>query len=115
VPLTATTPRRRRRRSYGWRRCATCGELFQARTPNARFCPPTAEQAARQKTPRSSCAKRRQNADYRGTDVIVGKPGQPFDCALCGKRCVPGVNVPPHASRFCCRAHKAAFHRQVAA
>lgn len=29
------------------------------------------------------------------------KPADPYDCGHCGKRCVPGENVVPHASKFC--------------
>jgi hypothetical protein len=36
-----------------------------------------------------------------------------FDCAHCGKRCEPGVNVPPNATRFCSKAHKRAYHHAI--
>jgi hypothetical protein len=66
---------------------------------------------------RSWCAKAYDNASRRGTlDELLervrlnGGRLEAYDCAQCGRRCEPGVNVAPNASRFCCQAHKRAFH-----
>ena len=110
---------RRRRRKYGFRVCVTCGGRFEALTANARFCRPTDDDRKRalNSQPRSWCAKAYSNAVQRGAvDQLLARVSEhggrleEFDCAWCSKRCVPGVDVPPHASRFCSKAHKRAFH-----
>jgi hypothetical protein len=95
---------------------------FRATQHNQRFCPPTDEDRAKALAPntqvRSWCAKAYENASRRGTlekllERVRATGGRllAFNCALCGKRCEPGIEVPPHATRFCSRAHKAAWHR----
>lgn len=55
------------------------------------------------------CGRRVANAKQRGT--VPRPPVGPFDCATCGKRCVPGQNVAPHAAKFCGDPHcKRAWH-----
>jgi hypothetical protein len=44
--------------------------------------------------------------------MIVGRVGEPFDCAGCGKPCKPGENVAPHATRFCSKRYKRSWHRE---
>jgi hypothetical protein len=101
------------RRSYGTRTCPACGEPFRATHPNQVYCPPTDEDRERWKgQARSRCANKAANAAYRGTELVVAKVGQPFDCAGCGKSCVPGENVAPHATKFCGRRCKAAWHKE---
>lgn len=68
------------------RTCPVDGVEFMAAN-NKRFCS-------------KRCGKRFENSKRNGADPTAPLPG-PFNCAQCGKRCVPGENVPPHASRFC--------------
>ena len=56
------------------------------------------------------CKKALENAKYRST--TAPDPFDSFDCEWCGTRCVRGVDVVAHASRFCCVVHKKAWHRQ---
>jgi hypothetical protein len=111
----------RPRRSYGKRTCPTCGNEFEATHHNQRFCPPTPQDRAKTLGPRTQvrswCAKAFENAMRRGTleqllDRARANGGrlQQFNCALCGKRCEPGIDVSPHASTFCSVAHKKRFH-----
>jgi 5-methylcytosine-specific restriction endonuclease McrA len=83
------------------RKCATCGTEFSA-SNNKRFC------SAR-------CGKAYWNAKKRGSpDKLLAEPWtppQPFDCEQCGERCVPGENVAQHASKFCGKECKSAWHR----
>jgi 5-methylcytosine-specific restriction endonuclease McrA len=99
--------------------CAVCGREFEPRATNQRCCPPTdAERdharsiGARQA--RSRCAKAYSNARQRGTlDALHARgtrPAQPFDCAQCGRPCVPGSNVASHATRFCGAGCKSTWH-----
>jgi hypothetical protein len=101
------------RRTYGLRTCPVCGREFTATHHNQRFCPPTDLDRARARNsqPRSRCAKRADNGKQGGWDPASRPLLEPFDCAQCGKRCVPGQNVPANATRFCSRAHKRDFHR----
>jgi hypothetical protein len=101
-----------RRRTYGVRTCPVCGASFVANHHNQTYCPPTDLDRARAKNsqPRSRCAKRADNAKQRGWDPASRPLLEPFDCGWCGKRCVPGENVPANATRFCSQAHKRAFH-----
>jgi hypothetical protein len=101
--------------------CPVCGRSFLPTTHSQVYCPPTDEDRARagDGQPRSWCAKAFSNAVQRGTvDQLLARARErggrleEFECAECGKRCVPGENVSPHASRFCCAAHKKRWHRE---
>jgi endogenous inhibitor of DNA gyrase (YacG/DUF329 family) len=82
------------------RTCPTCGKEFEPQTSNQVYCPPSKRDGKGQA--RSRCARRAMNARQRGTDLDSLPPMvKQFDCAHCGKLCIPGDNVPPHASRFC--------------
>ena len=98
------------------RTCAACGEQFtptRSTHPKQRACPPTDEDRALAKgQPRSKCARKLMNAAQRGRPVVIGKVGQPFDCEQCGKPCMPGSNVSPHATRFCRQLCKRAWHAE---
>jgi hypothetical protein len=89
----------RRRKPRETRVCPVCGAEFVARTWNHTYCTGF----------RGRCYRRAMNARYRGRQLIEGKVGEPFDCAQCGERCVPGENVAPHASKFCGRHCKRAW------
>jgi hypothetical protein len=113
---------RRRRRFYGRRVCPVCGREFTATTSNQRFCPPTdADRAKGNLQTRSWCAKAHDNALHRGRleqllarVEVRGAGRHPFNCVYCDKRCVPGEDgVAPHATKFCCRRHKAKWHREA--
>jgi hypothetical protein len=103
--------------------CTVCGNEFESTNPLATFCPPTDDDRARAKNTqaRSWCAKAYDNAQQRGTlDQLLirvrerGPGRQVFDCAHCGRHCAPGKDgIDPRATRFCCRQHKAAFHREI--
>lgn len=56
------------------------------------------------------CSKSIENAKHRGT--TAPPPLAEFDCDWCGKHCIRGVNVVAHASRFCSKGHKAAWHKK---
>jgi 5-methylcytosine-specific restriction endonuclease McrA len=75
------------------RTCDRCGR------PNGRPLAPICKR----------CAKSIENAKRRGT--VAPPPFEEFDCAWCAKRCVRGVDVPPHASKFCGRSCKARWHK----
>jgi hypothetical protein len=96
------------------RTCPVCGDTFTPAVHNQVFCPPTDEDRRRVQDgqPRSRCARRAANAKQRDAD-LTARLLEPFDCAHCGKRCVPGENVAPHATRFCSKAHKRAFHHAL--
>jgi hypothetical protein len=104
--------KRRRRRTYGVRICPVDGRSFVATSSNQVYCPPTDRDRKRapNSQPRSRCAKRADNAKQRGWDPASRPLLEPYDCAQCGKRCVPGENVPANATKFCCQAHKRAWH-----
>lgn len=80
-----------RRKVQSKRVCPVDGVVFEA-AGNKRFCS-------------DQCGKAYENAKARGTlDQLLarGRVGAPpYDCAQCGKHCIPGQNVPPQASRFC--------------
>ena len=91
------------------RTCPVCRENFTATKNNQRFCPPAPGKA------KSKCKTAYTNAKSRGT---LGKllaepwtPPTPFECAHCGKRCVPGENVAQHAAKFCGKDCKRQWHR----
>jgi hypothetical protein len=75
---------------------------------------PTRDRAKGNLQTRSWCAKAYENALHRGRlqqllarVEVRGAGRHPFDCAQCGRHCVPGENgVAPHATNFCCRRHK---------
>lgn len=75
--------------------CPVCGKSFRPRSPAAVYCPP---QPGKQ---RSRCAKRAENAKRGGWDPASRPMPAPFDCEQCYRRCVPGENVAPQATRFC--------------
>jgi hypothetical protein len=84
----------------GPRVCPICDTTFHPSTNNnVRFC------GAR-------CGKRAENAKQRGQDPRALALPAPYDCARCGKRCVPGENVVAHASRFCSPDCKKRQHTQ---
>lgn len=91
------------------RTCPVCRENFTATKNNQRFCPPAPGKA------KSKCKTAYTNAKSRGTiDKLLAEPWTPptpFDCAHCGKRCIPGENVAQHASKFCGKECKSAWHR----
>ena len=100
--------------------CPVCGAEFVPTTNGQRYCPPRDQDRERQKQPRSRCARRAINhaqrtREGRKTIPLAAPLPQPFDCAQCGKRCTPGGNVPPHATRFCGRRCKKAWHRSQSA
>jgi hypothetical protein len=103
---------RRRKPPSPARTCPVCGRTFKPTHHGQVYCPPTDLDRARANNsqPRSRCAKRADNAKQRGWDPSSRPLLEPFDCAWCGKRCVPGQNVAAHATRFCSKAHKRAFH-----
>lgn len=90
--------------------CPVCRTEFIPTHHNQRFCPPSPGKG------KSKCAKAYENAKRRGTlDALLkrdGKPGEPFDCQWCGKPCIPGSDVPSHATRFCSADHKKAWHKE---
>jgi len=99
----------------GTRHCPVCGRAFKPTTANARYCPPT--EADRERQARSRCARRALNHAHRSREGIATIPlaaplPEPFKCAECAKACVPGQNVAPHATKFCCPSHKAAWHKR---
>ena len=83
------------------RTCPVCREQFTPRSGNQRFCC-------------KQHSKAYQNAKKRGTlDALLtrGEVGAAFDCAQCGRTCVPGENgVAHHARRFCGYDCKAEWH-----
>lgn len=83
------------------RECPVCRASFEA-TGNKRFC-------------QRRCRSAYENAKERGTlDKLLAKPWTPptpFDCAHCGKRCIPGENVARHAAKFCGKDCKKRWHR----
>jgi hypothetical protein len=107
----------RRRKPPGRERaCPVCGRSFKPAVAGQVYCPPTDRDRERAKNsqPRSRCAKRADNAKQRGWDDPASRPLlEPFECAWCGKRCVPGGNVPANATRFCSQGHKRAFHHAL--
>lgn len=52
--------------------------------------------------------KRAENAKYRGSELTPRV--EQFDCASCGKSCVPGDDVAPHARKFCSVLCKRRWH-----
>jgi hypothetical protein len=56
------------------------------------------------------CKKRAENARYRGTELRALL--REFDCQQCGTHCIRGVNVAPHASKFCGYQCKAVWHHR---
>lgn len=96
------------------RTCPVCRRTISSPKSNQRFCSPTDEQRARGQI-HSKCAKAYMNAKKRGSlDKLLAEPWtppQPFDCEQCGKHCVPGENVAQHASKFCGKECKSAWHR----
>ena len=96
------------------RTCPVCRENFTATNRNQRFCPPDPGRA------KSKCKTAYTNAKSRGSlGKLLAKPWTPptpFDCAHCGKRCIPGENVARHAAKFCGpRCKKAAWRDDQAA
>ena len=93
------------------RTCPVCRENFTATKNNQRFCPPAPGKA------KSKCKTAYTNAKSRGSlGKLLAKPWTPptpFDCAHCGKRCVPGENVARHAAKFCGKECKSAWHRSA--
>lgn len=84
------------------RTCPVCREQFTPRSGNQRFCC-------------KQHSKAYQNAKKRGTLERLlnrGSVGQPFDCARCGRACVPGEDgIAPHARKFCGYDCKHAWHK----
>ncbi len=104
------------------RDCVVCGSSFIPLAANQKCCPPSAaeREAARARgaiQARSSCARAYTNALHRGTldDLLARnrRPGDPFDCATCGRACVPGENVAAHATKFCDRACLKVWHKPL--
>lgn len=98
--------------------CPVCGSTFTPRAANQRYCPPTDDDRARLKGQAvSRCAKRAVNHAARTRQGKTTKPlasplGQTFDCAQCGKRCVPRQDgVAYQATRFCGYDCKMEWHR----
>lgn len=56
-----------------------------------------------------TCSKRAENARRRGT--TPRPPIASFNCKRCGNTCVPGKGVPAHASHFCSKPCRKAWHR----
>jgi hypothetical protein len=99
--------------TFGRRECPICGCEFEALTSNAVYCPPSEAQRQRQANPRSRCARRALNAKQRGQELTAPLPA-PFVCVRCGRHCVPGRDgVDEKATKFCCRQHKAKWHREA--
>lgn len=76
--------------------CDVCASAFNLPgVANGKFCS-------------SRCEKAHDNAKrYGGT----ARPRiEAYDCATCGKRCVPGENVGPAGSKFCSRQCKRQWH-----
>lgn len=90
----------------GCRTCPVCQSEFTPTQVNQRFCPPPKGKA------KSRCARRWDNHMHRHGVPPDGPVIQPFDCAWCGKHCVPGENVVAHASRFCSKEHKTRWHHK---
>lgn len=94
--------------------CPVCGASFTPTYPNQVCCPPTDEDRKRPGQARSRCVVAYKNARQRGTlDQLLARavrPAQPFDCAHCGEHCIPGENVASHATKFCGKGCKAAWH-----
>lgn len=85
------------------RTCPVCREPFTLKAPNQRFC-------SRQHS------KAYQNATKRGSlDALLARGGvaSPFDCAQCGRACVPGEDgVASHARKFCKQGCKIGWHKK---
>jgi hypothetical protein len=84
--------------------CIVCDKPFQPRSHNQECCSPAPGKR------RSKCSARLNNHRTRGTELRAALPS-PFECEHCGDRCIPGENVAPHASRFCGKDCKVAWHR----
>lgn len=99
------------------RTCPTCGTSFTPTIHNQRFCPPTPDNRARQKgQARSRCARAWDNAKQKNKLkqlIERGRVGSlPYNCAECNTYCEPGINVAPHASRFCGEQCKRRYHKR---
>jgi 5-methylcytosine-specific restriction endonuclease McrA len=78
-------------------KCEFCGTLFTTRFKRQRFCA-------------AKCQRADENVRHGFSD-----PRVPFDCACCGKGCVPGKNgVHSQARRFCSPGCKRAWHNAAA-
>jgi 5-methylcytosine-specific restriction endonuclease McrA len=84
------------------RACPVCGDTFTSPRASQRYC------GRRCKKRATNHAQRvREGRDTKPLDApIMGA----FDCEQCGRRCVPGEDVAPHASRFCGQRCKAQWH-----
>lgn len=80
--------------------CVVCGSEFMSRHWRGGVYTQTCSR---------NCSKRRVNAKRYGT--VPKPPVVSFDCAQCGLTCVPGVDVAPHASKFCSQTCKSRWHR----
>jgi hypothetical protein len=87
-----------RRKPRRKRDCPVCGQTFETAIPHKLYCS-------------RRCKKRRENVANRGGELNAPLP-EPFKCANCEKRCIPGENVAAHATKFCGRKCKSDWHHE---
>jgi 5-methylcytosine-specific restriction endonuclease McrA len=75
------------------RPCSVCGAAVQPSTTRQHLCPPKNGEK------RSRCAKRWERHIRDGTRLDF--EFAPFDCAQCGKHCIPGENCGSRATKYC--------------
>jgi 5-methylcytosine-specific restriction endonuclease McrA len=75
------------------RPCSACGKPVKPKTSRQHLCSPSKGEK------RSRCAVRWDRHVGKGTplDFEFG----PFDCAQCGKHCIPGENCGARATKYC--------------
>lgn len=88
------------------RTCPVCGTQFTPTTWNNKYCSGFRGQCYRRGVNHAQRLK-----EGRRTVALDAPLASEYDCRRCGKRCVPGSNVSPHASRFCGVTCKRLWHR----